>query len=128
MKYSVFKFNINKAISKCAEKTKKEIEVMGKRTLMRLSVSSIRYVEVHDHNIVFHMERGDFESYGTMKKIEALMPPKQFYRCNSCYLVNLEHVKRIEGNNVWVGSEILQISRPRRKNFLEAVHDYYAGQ
>lgn len=124
MKYSGFKFTIKKALARCAQQSGNEIEIMGKGALIRLAVSAIRYVEIHDHSIVYHTEQGDYESYGTMKKVEHLLPPKQFFRCNSCYLVNLEHVKKIEGNNVWVGGEILQISRPRRKGFLEALHDY----
>lgn len=124
LKYSGFEFTIKKAVAKCATQDGNEIEIMGKNTLIRLAVSSIRYVEIHDHSIVYHTDRGDYEGYGTMKKVEHLLPARQFFRCNNCYLVNLKHVKKIEGNNVWVGGEILQISRPRRKSFLDALHNY----
>ena len=59
MKYSVFKFAVKKGISKCSEKEKNEIEIISGGTMMRLSVSLIRYVEIHDHNIVYHLEQGE---------------------------------------------------------------------
>lgn len=53
---------------------------------------------------------------------------KSFVRCNSCYLVNLRYVTRINNNTAIVGGDELQISYPRRKEFLKAVTDYYGGR
>lgn len=50
-----------------------------------------------------------------------------FARCNSCYLVNLNYVQAIQGYTVLVGGESLQISRPRRRAFAQALNDYLGG-
>lgn len=53
--------------------------------------------------------------------------PAMFARCNSCYLVNLNYVQAIQGYTVLVGGESLQISRPRRRAFAQALNDYLGG-
>ena len=47
-----------------------------------------------------------------------------FARCNSCYLVNLHHVEKIKGYLVTVDGEDLQISQPKKKEFLQQFLDY----
>ena len=124
-KYSTCRFMIKKAVERCRKKENCKIEITKNGTLFCLPVSAVYYVEISDHSILYHTNQGNYKGYGTMKKVEDAVPPGQFFRCNSCYLVNLEHVKKIEGNNVWVGDEVIQVSRPRKKGFLEALHEYY---
>ena len=124
-KYATFRFVIKKAMERCKKAEKSKIEIMENGTLLCLPVSAVYYVEINVHSILYHTNQGNYKGYGTMKKVEDAVPPGQFFRCNSCYLVNLEHVKKVDGNNVWVGSEVIQVSRPRKKSFLEALHEYY---
>lgn len=51
----------------------------------------------------------------------------QYARCNSGYLVNLAQVRGMQDGMVLVGPHSLQISRPRRKAFVEALTDYVGG-
>lgn len=125
VKYAAFRFIIKKAVTKCAKNGQDKIEITENGTVVCLSASAIYYVEIRDHTILYHTDQGIHRGYGTMKRVEDLMPPGRFFRCNSCYLVNLEYVKKIDGNNVWVGDEVLQVSRPKRKSFLDALHEYY---
>ena len=55
------------------------------------------------------------------------MDPEQFVRCNSCYLVNLQHVTEIRGDHAVVEGRELSISKPRRKAFLQAFAQYKGG-
>ena len=64
---------------------------------------------------------------GTLKSFEEKLAGKPFARCNSGYLVNLAQVSAVQQNTVQVGPYELQISRPRKKSFLEALTDYIGG-
>ena len=55
-----------------------------------------------------------------MKSAQSALARQGFVRCNSFLLVNLTHVDRIDGMNVIVGGEPLQISHPKRKAFTDA--------
>lgn len=47
-----------------------------------------------------------------------------FFRCNKCYLVNLEHVNGVNENCADVDGDQIQVSRPKKKAFLDALNNY----
>ena len=95
---------------------------------MRLiPLSSILYVEVADHKLCYHTYEGISEVTGSMKILESELREHHFVRCNNCYLVNLIHVRKITNDTVWVEDEPLKISRPRKKEFMNALSAYYGG-
>ena len=49
---------------------------------------------------------------------------KGFLRCNKCYLVNLEHVNGVNENCADVDGDQIQVSRPKKKAFLDALNNY----
>ena len=89
--------------------------------------SEIRYLEIIDHQLIFHTDSGNYPVYGTMAKMREQLEPLGFCLCNNCYLVNLRFVRRVEKYMVTVGNDVLQISRPRKKAFLQALNDYLGG-
>lgn len=55
------------------------------------------------------------------------LPTRLFSRCNNCYLVNLKHVTKIKDNTVFIGTDQLAISRPKKKNFMNDLTNYIGG-
>ena len=65
---------------------------------------------------------------GHMYEIENALVSSGFFKCNRCYLVNMKYVKAVTDNTVeMVNGEKLQISRNKRKDFLEALTEYLCG-
>lgn len=104
-----------------------EIAIRTTDGIKRLSKSSILFVEMQYHHVVFQTEENSYAIWGTMKKIKEQFPEDQFALCNSGYLVNLRYVSAIEGDMVIVRSHQLKISRPKRKSFLDALAAYLGG-
>lgn len=99
-----------------------------KQGQLRLSTADILYAEVVDHDVSIHTGRdGVIRQWGSLAKLEAQLDPGQFVRCNSCYLVNLQHVTEIRGDQAVVEGRELAISKPRRKAFLQAFAQYKGG-
>jgi DNA-binding LytR/AlgR family response regulator len=95
---------------------------------MKLSYDDISYIEVRGHHITFHTDRGNYQTYGTMKKVEDdLSESRLFFRCNNCYLVNIKRITGIKGLLVELGQVSLQISAPKQRSFLSAVHSFYGS-
>ena len=61
---------------------------------------------------------------GTIRDAEGQLDEKCFFRCNRCYLVNLEYVDNYMGSDVSVNGDTIQVSRSRRKPFLDALNEY----
>ena len=62
-----------------------------------------------------------------MRNMEEMLSEFDFFRCNSCYLVNLAHVEQVENGTAIVAGQPLAISRPRYKAFMEALTRYIGG-
>lgn len=129
LNYSAFKLKIKRILSAVKIKQDKNILLTSNGTTVKVDENSIYYIEINNHNIVYHTEKGDFTSYGTMKLVEKTLSKNQFFRCNSGYLVNLKHISKVAGNEVIiVNGDRLVISRARKKEFLERIHKFYMGE
>lgn len=94
------------------------------KSVIKLDVRSIIYVEVLDHQLIYHTTDGNYSSYGSLNKLETSRDFNCFFRCNSCYLVNLKHVKKVVGYTLHIGEETLAISHPRRAALVKRLNDY----
>lgn len=95
----------------------------GKGSLQKISYSSIYYVEIQGHTLFYHTTGGTLSATGSIREIEQQVDDR-FFRCNKCYLVNLDHVESLKGGFAVVGGENVQISRAKKKAFLDALNNY----
>lgn len=119
---------LEKAVRKLKARNEEYLTVTQEKGILRLNLSQISYLESHGHQVIVHSDRGDYTFRGTMKTLEQQLSGNHFVRCNSGYLVNLRYVEEVSGNTVSVAGDELQISRPRRKAFMEALTDYLGGK
>lgn len=89
------------------------------------TVADIKYVEVYNHQIIYHTIDGSFEvREGTMKTVCEKLGPYGFFMCDQSYLVNLKYVNKINKEDCIVGSDVIKISRRKKSEFLLAVAQY----
>ena len=96
----------------------------NKYSAYKVNENAIQYVEINGHSLIYHTRDGDFGAVGTMKEVEEELSGEHFFRCNKCFLVNLKYVDAIEGDDALVAGEPVQISRSRKKPFMEALNAY----
>lgn len=125
--YSSFALKMKRAVQQAHLLTADPCVITTKSGLRKISRHDIRYVEVSGHQIIYHTDQGEFQTYGTMKQVIKEIDDSSFALCNSCYLVNMYYVTAIENFTVRLGETELQISHPRKKNFLKALNDYIGG-
>jgi DNA-binding LytR/AlgR family response regulator len=95
--------------------------------LCRISTDQLMYVEIINHRLYYHLVDDVIEMTGVLSAVEKELCGYGFLRCNKCYLINPKFVVRVKGYEIVVGNQTLQISRPRRVEFLEELADWYAG-
>ena len=122
--YFAFSQRIDRALTRVKKKEATYITVAQKGGKKKLNVDKICYVEVRDHDLIYHSTKGDIVTKSSMKEAEATLGGTKFFRCNRCYLVNLEYVEDFRGNDVTVASDVIQVSRARKKAFMDALNDY----
>ena len=125
--YFAFTQQLQKAVKRLQKRQRTFLTVAVEGGLRRIAVETIYYLESDGHNVRLYAEDGMLLCAGSLKSFEEKLAGKPFARCNSGYLVNLAQVSAVQQNTVQVGPHELQISRPRKKSFLEALTDYIGG-
>ncbi len=119
---------LRKAQTIIRQRNTQYITVATGKGMMRLDASKICYFESFGHRITVHTAEGKLLTIAdTMRHMEEQFGPFGFYRCDNSYLVNLQYVEGVEANEVTVHGTRLNISRPRRKAFMEALTSYLGG-
>lgn len=126
--YSEFKAKLKKATDFIAKTANKYVMLNTGGSIVRVNVGDVYYVEVLSHRVIYHTENGDMEIWSTLKAEAQKLLPFDFVACNSCYLVNIRHVVRIDDCFLTLtdGTE-LSISRNKRKKFMKELADFYGG-
>jgi DNA-binding LytR/AlgR family response regulator len=125
--YFAFSQELKRSLERLRRRKKQYLTIPGKQGFSRLDVTQIRYIESVKHRVILHAADADYSLVATMKDMETKLQGQEFFRSNSCYLVNLAYVKGIDNIFALVGEDRLQISRPRKKAFLAALTDYLGG-
>lgn len=125
--YFAFSQQLQKAVRRLDKRAKSYLTVPMEGGLRRVDVRTIYYMESEGHKVHLYTEQGEFVAPGALKDFESKLAGQNFARCNSGYLVNLAQVTGVQQATVQVGPYALQISRPKKKPFMEALTDYIGG-
>ena len=124
VEYDIILFKMRRILERLEKNESYKLLIRVDGAQVCLESNEILYIEVINHNLIYHTEKGNFESRGTIGKIRDELELYGFYMCNNCYLVNLKHVKWVKSFVVKVGDDELQVSHPRKKAFLAALNEY----
>lgn len=122
--YFAFTQRIERALSRMRRRKTKFLTIINKGMIKKLDISKIFYIEVQDHDLIFHTTTGEYITKGSMREIENSIDSQMFFRCNRCYLINLEYVESFQNSSVVVGNNIVQVSRARKKELLDKLNNY----
>ena len=122
--YNSFVLKLNRVLDYFKKNDEKYILIKNKIKTNKIKASSIKYIEVINHSLIYHTLDGDFTATGSLKKVKEELKCLPFEYCNQCYLVNLKYVEEIKDYNVIVSGEKIQISHPKHKQFLHALNSY----
>lgn len=121
--YPDFEKRIQRAL-KNLQNRNQYLSIFTKSGFRKINVHELDYVEVRDHDLMFHTRSGILEAKGSLSDIEAQLNKETFFRCNKCYLINLDQVQGIQNCDVTVGGDLLQVSRARKKELLDALNHF----
>lgn len=124
--YSDFAFKMKRALKAIPLSNKKKIAILHKGDMVSFNSDEVEYVEVRGHNLIYHVQGKEYQVRGTMKKVQDQFAEWNFLRCNNCYLVNPHHIQWVKDYMVKVGDDELQISHPRKKQFMKELSTWYA--
>ncbi|WP_139738598.1 LytR/AlgR family response regulator transcription factor [Actinomyces wuliandei] len=94
----------------------------------RVDARDIVYLESVRHRVRIHLLDQELTVASSLRAMEDLLGDHSFYRSNSCYLVNLDHVVGVHDQDCLMSTGVaLRVSRPRRRGLMSALADHVSG-
>jgi two-component system LytT family response regulator len=94
-----------------------------KGRMIQLSYSDIVYIEGLKNYVVLYTDEGKFITYLSMREIEKSIPLTRFVRIHKSYIINIDKVKSIDGNNVILSQTLeLPVGISFKDSFINIVN------
>jgi len=94
-----------------------------KGRMIQLSYSDIVYIEGLKNYVVIYTVDGKFVTYLSMREIEKSIPVSRFVRIHKSFIVNVDRIKSIDGNNVILSQTLeLPIGISFKDSFINMIN------
>lgn len=81
----------------------------------KIAISSILYIETEGRNTIIHTMNETYKSNVGINKLERELENKTFVRCHNSFLINLEHINKIDTSSVKLYTYEVPVSRHKMK-------------
>lgn len=125
VEYFNFSLKLAKAIRIQEDENKKYIMLDTSSGMVRVNVNEILYVESSLHYVFYHTLKDEYKVRGSMKVVAETLEKHHFAKCNSSFLVNLAKVDKVVNDDAYLNGTVINISRSKKKEFLDALANYY---
>lgn len=92
--------------------------------IVSISSNDIYFVEVYDHDLIYHTEQGDYKVRGRLGDVRKKLDEQHFIMCNRSYLVNMRHIKSVHSDYMVVNDVQVQISKSHRREIEQRFINY----
>ncbi len=100
---------------------KPHIFIKSDGTIVKVLIDHITFVETAKDYVFVHTINDRYLTLVSLRQIEQELPDSKFMRIHRSYLVGLGHVKKLEGNLLYVGSHKIRISRTLRNEVYKRI-------
>ena len=124
VEYDNFSLKLQKALASRSRMQKKELVINNGSGFRRIRLDELYYIEVMDHNLIYHTTGGDFSERGSIREKEELLRDFGFARASNSFLVNLRYATAFSGGDVTVAGARIPVGRTKKKDFLKSLTEY----
>lgn len=95
--------------------------IKSNNRIVRVNYDDILFIEAMQNYVTFHTVNGKFMTHLTLKSVQTELPSDQFIQIHKSYLVALNKVKSIDGNQIIMDKHNLPISKYKREEVFQAI-------
>lgn len=92
-----------------------------KNKYLRVSYADIRYVEGLNNYVLLHLLHERVTTYQTLRELADSLPQPPFMRVHKSFVVNLNHVRLLDGNALYVQDKLIPVSDTYREALYRVV-------
>ncbi len=109
---------LDKAINRLESTSSTLIAIKTSDGIVSLSSNDITYVEVFDHNLVYHTTKGVYDVRGRSGCAEKI-GSEAFIMCNRSFVVNLRYVQSACNDYLTIDGTKISVSKSHRKEIMQ---------
>lgn len=121
-----FELKLKRILSHLGSKIEDRISIRTGGGTISLQLRKICYLEVKGHYLNWHTLDGVYRSPGPLKHIDKQLP-ESYCAISRWYMVNMQHIRSVIGDDVLIMDERLRIGRSYKQKFLQAYAEYMVG-
>lgn len=95
------------------------IHVKSEGKLIQVRPDEILFVEAMQKYVKIYLPEKRIVSLLSISKVEELLPFPNFLRVHKSYIINIDHLEELQGNEVKIGRSRIPVSRAHKKELLE---------
>ena len=119
--YERFLKSVNKLYAQIAKERNPATEyifIKRDKKTKKIFLKDILFVESMENYVLIHTPTSIEIVYSTLKQVQESLPTTMFVQTHRSYVVNLEHIHAIEGNQLEVGTHKVPIARNIKDSFF----------
>lgn len=117
LSYELFCIKMDKAVAHVHVDESYSIRIPGGLQWIRLS--ELDYIESNKHYLHYHAGKTEYRERASLKDVVAFFEERGFAMVNASVMVNLPHIRTIQGNDVMIAGQVFSISRTHKVAFWE---------
>lgn len=126
--YYQFALKIDRAMRIIGHRQTVNLPVPTEQGTKILSSRDVQYIEVSNHDLIYHTEKKTYRARGSLGALENKLQVHHFLRVSVSCLVNLEYVTNISGSMLSMRcGDTVWISRAKKRDVMTAIAEYLGG-
>lgn len=121
-----FDLKLKRILSHVSSKLGDRIVIRSDGETLALRLRDIYYIEVEGHYLNWYTRGKVIRSSGPLKTIDQQLP-KSYCAISRWYVVNMQYVDSVVGDDVLLTGKKLRIGRSYKQKFLQAYAEYIVG-
>jgi DNA-binding LytR/AlgR family response regulator len=85
----------------------------------RIVVKELLFVEAADNYVIIHTTMKNFMTHDTLRNMEGLLPASHFIKVHKSFIVALDKIDHVEGNEIVLGRTRIPVSRNLKEALVE---------
>jgi DNA-binding LytR/AlgR family response regulator len=99
------------------------VYIKAKGKSIQLQFSDILFIEGLKDYVIFHTSTGKHISYHGMKELENKLPDNRFVRVHKSFIVAIDKIQEIEGNEIKIGGNKIPVGRHFKSFFQKVIEN-----
>lgn len=118
-KAELFELGVQESSSEQRKQMQDFIVIKSERKIIKLSYDEIYFIEGALEYVNFQTKEKKFVGLFSLKELEKTLPEDQFMRVHKSYIVSLNKIKELDGNQIKLDKWTIPLSKSLRSKLLE---------